>query len=426
MKTRLTAVAHFAQGAKPTRLYELSEADVAALLSVCADGAPATATQATTTAQILSALAAQKAWLACHCQGESLKDAPILYQQKTRAASRMLVRNYDREAHQEACPLFRLRSERAGAPAPSVRTRHVGAFGILTKVGVAASRDPDDEPGPGRRSNGRMPLLGRILFSLLESAGLNVIGGGRYRSVPEQYAALRRAMAAATFDGGGEIPVSKFSLTTFDHPEWLEQRLRTSAPWPDPLVPQGFLVGVIAQVDDGVLVTAKGTRISVSGQIAQPGEETCGPYIAIALVGRGRERGPFEALRAYVHPVFRSSLLVPVDSDLERRTLEILLAQQKWLASLKRAQSDIEKPLSDIADDADGTGTRPDFLWRVRGGRTVVVETMGYADVEYLERKARTHAVMARIGCVVEHGHGESADKAFRSAVSKAAIAAVS
>ena len=94
---------------------------------------------------------------------------------------------------------------------------------------------------------------------------------------------------------------------------------------------------------------------------------------------------------------------MPVDSNLERMTLAQLLRLQLWLRRERGVQLAIVKPLFDVAPpdpEAPRDPCIPDFILRASGvgprGRSVVIaETMGYADVGYRDRKARTHRLMA-------------------------------
>ena len=122
-------------------------------------------------------------------------------------------------------------------------------------------------------------------------------------------------------------------------------------------------------------------------------------------------------LKAYAHPVASRAHLMLVDSDRERATLRQLLGVRHWLQARKGLTITLEKPLFDIAadpgDDAGEPCSRPpcipDFVVRASdtSGRStaLVVETMGYADPRYRERKGRLHPLMAEVvgGPVVTH-----------------------
>jgi len=104
-----------------------------------------------------------------------------------------------------------------------------------------------------------------------------------------------------------------------------------------------------------------------------------------------------------------------VDSDYERRTARRLMSVQTWLLKVRNILMSISKPQFDIGASsvADGTSASsgagegdapagpplmPDFVIKARKANgvtaTVIVETMGYDDHRYVERKERLHPLM--------------------------------
>jgi hypothetical protein len=182
--------------------------------------------------------------------------------------------------------------------------------------------------------------------------------------------------------------------------------------------PHGVFVVAATDIADGAIVAAPDLAFPVRGRIALFGEtEGHGriraddarrpPYLACCLVAAPEEGQPPELLRAYVHPVVSRSHLMLVDSDCERQTLRELLGVRRWLQGKKGLHVSIERPLFDsgqeAVDDSPGASSRPpcipDFVVRATApdGRCAgaIVETMGYADARYRERKDQLHPVMA-------------------------------
>lgn len=194
--------------------------------------------------------------------------------------------------------------------------------------------------------------------------------------------------------------------------------------------PHGLIVLRLAAVRPGELVPLTGPPIPVVGRIAVPGEEpeedTAGdrnnspharaPYLAIGLLARPGLREPVRTLSAYVHPCASNDRLMLVDSNLERQTLEQLLTVQSWLLRKKGMSVTIAKPLEDMST-AIASGqpesrpvVMPDFVvtGQIAGAetRTVAVETKGFSDEGYRERKARMYPLMSAAigdGPVVSH-----------------------
>ena len=101
------------------------------------------------------------------------------------------------------------------------------------------------------------------------------------------------------------------------------------------------------------------------------------------------------------------------------QTLNMLKKFQYALLKKTGAVVTIEKPMDSIAPEQGAEGVPlppiiPDFIVtaRERGGqeRRVVIETMGYSDQGYRERKARLHPEMQRAadaGAVINHDFHE-------------------
>ena len=417
--TVLTVVDKFDIGAEAKAKYRVGADDVDALISefgYMGVGNKGSRGKALIT---LETVANRGAWLACGCLNTKDSDSPIMYPQMTRGGYRTLMRNYDRAAHHAKCPFYRLRSENKDTPSCAKRKVVAGPFGILkdtdaNKKGSGAV-SKGSEPYTGER---RTPRLARILFTVLEAAGLNAIGKNGPPDINSQYSALKVALQQYHFDSAKKICVGDFASTYIGSGDLgrLSVQLRNSGPWPTPLVPQGLLIGVVKELDNNTLISNKGDRLEIDGRLIRPGEDTPGPYIAIVLVGKANKTAPFEALQAFVHPVMSTSLLVPVDSNLERHTLAILMARQRY--QFAHTPFRIIKPLTDLLVGNPPELVRPDFILEYEAHK-VVVETMGYLDQDYLQRKQRTHAIMAKLGKVICHGLDRDADTELRKAINQ-------
>ena len=149
----------------------------------------------------------------------------------------------------------------------------------------------------------------------------------------------------------------------------------------------------------GELTYAPEKSVSINGE-SQEGIRP--PYWVILAFRRGAN-GTVVCSEGYAHALFRRNCPVPVDSGLERRTLEGIAEVAKWLNG-KAGNLTLVKPLFDIEVDVEGEKgfVLPDFLVHTQmpdgDTRTVVIETMGYTDDDYCERKVEQHKGMKTLG----------------------------
>ncbi|WP_228351009.1 MULTISPECIES: hypothetical protein [Limnobaculum] len=122
------------------------------------------------------------------------------------------------------------------------------------------------------------------------------------------------------------------------------------------------------------------------------------------------QRGSFGEVvcrEAYAHALYSTSYPVPVDSELERETIRSITKTAKWLKEKEYALS-INKPLFDIdvMVDQEKSFVLPDFLLTVNipgqlDVKSFVIETIGYVDDAYAERKASQHIGMQTLGLLL-------------------------
>ena len=360
----------------------------------------------------------------CDCQGV-IAAPPVLFPQRVAGATDRPITLrplYARGAHRDVCPFARGRPEHTESAwsVPRTAPNGLGVLSALKASGEASKPNPSLQKG--QAGSKRLPSLAGVLFKVLEAAGLHRVSATR-RSVSTDKAQLRQALASLSLDGRGKLPATKFVHTSFYDFAKLERELMAlnDVRWPRKLHPHGLLIEQLRDIDvraDGSkwLIPTFGAPMEVMGRLYLPGPGTLGPYLAIALVAilPGQARAAIH--RAYVHPLYSFDEWLPVDSDLERSTLTILMEKLHFQTHKANHPYVIEKPLLDIAPDVQlpHEKARPDFVV-LSNDRRLVVETMGYTDPVYRERKARTQALMAKLGKVVKHETGE--DAAFRSRV---------
>ncbi|MGC9272157.1 hypothetical protein, partial [Acidiphilium sp.] len=183
--------------------------------------------------------------------------------------------------------------------------------------------------------------------------------------------------------------------------------------------PHGIFITAARSISEGLIEPMEGISLPVIGRLAifgeieghgriQDGAARRPPYLVAALVARPDKDSPAAILRAYAHPVASRSHLLLLDSDNERLTLRNLIDLQGWLAKARNVLMTIEKPQFDLGPEFDPTAPDasadarppiiPDFVVRAKAASgaaaTVIVETMGYDDDRYLDRKRMVHPLM--------------------------------
>jgi hypothetical protein len=262
----------------------------------------------------------------------------------------------------------------------------------------------------------RRPQLARLLVRLLTEAGLQRIdpGGTRPPLVSAQLPPIWRVARGMSLDRGVRA-ADALCMSLAKLPVLMEQITTAPAAAYPHTRPHGLLLIRLQDARAGTLGALNGQELPVAGRIAVygerpedepgPAEGARAPYLALCIVARPTPIDPVQLVSAYVHPCASMDRVMLVDSDLERRTLSVLLAFQRVMAQRHQAAVIIDKPMESIATTETEHGTPrppliPDFVvtTRYRDGteRRVVVETMGYADEGYRDRKRILHRQMAR------------------------------
>ena len=369
-------------------------------------------------------------WFLCDCLG--VGDRPPALVPVSEAHIR---RHYEGPwpVHDLDCDFHRDAAEQRAVTRSYVRLPEGKAVSLLARLGA---NDGQRAPRLTSRSYGRRRgALATLLMQLIEKAELNrVAASGVIAPISDQYKALRIATAGLELDEGLKLS----SLLCTYIPALPEFMLRigqiASGRFKKSGRPHGILIAVVEDAAAGLLQPLRGEPIAVRGEIGIFAERdgharqsvderhARSPYLAICVVGRSAPGSPVEVLKAYLHPCMSAGHLMPVDSNLERQTFHVLTQLQSWLSNRKGIGIAVVKPLFDMSNrsgldepDGDPDITRepciPDFLLEANrvptGGRALlVVETMGYADPKYRERKQRTQITMGvAIGGspVVEH-----------------------
>lgn len=424
----------------PKRLMNLLGHEHASMINVfTANGTRAYGSDREIAKSVLNQLSAYNAWLACSClekDGEEdddndYRNAPILFPKKNPGAddNRTLVRAAFRPDHHENCPFFKSKEisennkkEQGDPERRKILTDELFAI-IKPPSLIACAMDAHSEINLSANNTVgiRENKLSRILLTIIDDADLINLDHGRHPPTRyEQLKAVKNILSEYHFDKGKKISVQDYTEMYLEKTNKLCLKIKGNNWKKHGLAPQGYLIGIAKSFSDRKLVTLDNVEVTIDTPIEYSGQNTKGPYIAIILVGSCNGGTFLTPLRAFTQPIFSEDLLIPVDSDFERKTLKILLDCQKT------KKFSICKPVRDIAVDSNQLGEntrgrkalltvtkttiRPDFILSYDDGRMVVVETMGYENTDYLDRKKRTHSDMRQIGEIVEHRPDSDSD----------------
>ena len=357
-------------------------------------------------------------WFHCDCR-PGLSRPPTLFLVSGEHIQREARDDPNATPHADACVFARDPAEQHDLVRSYRRPTNETRLCLVRKF-TDVSAQPEHHPRTQLVSTRvPQPALATVLRSLLARSGLNKL----YASEPlhgekeRQIGFLRGAAAEFTLAPGRSLePWLATSLGEYYH--LLERLNKIIGSWERP---HGLFLETFDRIEDNTLypkrTDLKPIRIEGKLQVFGEGEELHRPpYLVLGLLSQPhRHARTVELIKAYSHPCVAWDRLMLVDSRLERETLALLIACRERLAP-RGITFTIEKPLFDKGP-AEAEDPRevciPDFLLRARGpefdNRVVVVETMGYDDAPYRERKRRMRSLFERLGAdshpvpVIEH-----------------------
>ena len=367
-------------------------------------------------------------WLRCDCRMD-IDDDPLV------ASCRMpmgagyswrRLQGENRPQHHHDCVFYRKSREQRAQKnwQRATRVPPEGYFAALrarkgsnsaeldTSEDGTALTDPLQAPGedgdrePGQR---RIPALPRLLYWLLETAGLTRVRANEPApGIGGWMDAIRDA--ARTIEVAPEHPLDRFlflSRTGWDR-QRVHARVREAArEFPEGHVPQGFVCAPVRHVGDKSLpATSKYGELDVFSRIKRPtigGRTVSGPYLFFGVVALTTRRRGYECVRGWAQPVVSVHRPMPVDSDFERQAFGTLTTTL-WMLDREfpDAEFTMEKPVFEM--DTEQGPCLPDFLIRAQRkgeARTWVVEVMGFDRPNYLAGKEVTHERMEELGPVI-------------------------
>ena len=387
-------------------------------------------------ADVVRAAQQRECWFRCDCLGPT-EPAPVLVP----VAETHIRRSPNHPDHAEGCPFEMTVAERESYAA-SLREPAAGdSFQLARAIsrkreafaagqpGRALARDAgagggegiagDSEDGQGivrgvHNAGRERSKLSQLLFKLLSDTKLHQVGRGP-RGHADQQAALYKAARGISL--GGDLMLSGALYTDAGQLDDLIGRVRLRARWPVGRRPHGVLAFVAERIEDDVVVAVSGTRLTVTGPIAVfgpgKGRVRIGPFVVAVLVASPDGRAPLAPLKAYAHPCWSASDMLPVDSSNERRSLDILVRFRDWMGT-HGYSVEITKPLHDrsryfLGGEEPDQVVKPDFEGKVfapdgRFARSLVVETLGFRHAAYRAKKQRLKEILTRKpGRYLEH-----------------------
>lgn len=364
-------------------------------------------------------------WYYCPCKQEGGR-YPTLYPR----GNHHLVRHPDFPQHHEECDFFLEPREQKHVVKSHVRPDPQHRFMLARAFASAAEVDGGGvhRVSQSVRRNG----LATMLFEVMTRSGLQTRTSQNPPSLKDQWFEIKRA--------AGEVYLSE-NVTVKDclktSPAYFNEIerviFRCSLDWGARARPHGILIFPATAATQDLIYWDNGPPLPVLGSVTIFGESPeeiadvdhavegrC--YMAIALVAQAAPNGELEVIRAYLHRCLAKNDFMLVDSGLEMETFWQINSIRGWMAE-RGVTFSVEKPLFDIGAGEDYSEDRnendgevvarevviPDFIVRSNdapGNKTVIVETMGFADDAYRSRKVRMHEKMSMCldsAPVVEH-----------------------
>lgn len=319
-------------------------------------------------------------WLACDCLGAGAAQ-PILTPAFLSEAETYYLRRLtgaDRPEHEPDCPFFRdqatnrITSPR-GLQAPADPPG--GFFEALRPAPEKLAQRPKEEAIDDRTRQASVPRMARLLWRLIDVAGLNrcppPITEHDQRSILQEFRTLSAVTAAITLAPGIELQRAFWTHADALHSRRIYSNLRALAgQWPRGHAPQGFLALFAHRIRGSTIYVADGAPVVLANRVQSPSTEKnpiSGPYLVLIVVGEYPETRGFAPLRGYAQPILSGQRFIPVDSASERETLKTLIALRGPFAR-RGIDLFIEKPVFDILTPLGPC--RPSFLVEARTPET--------------------------------------------------------
>ena len=362
--------------------------------------------------EVLMQAHTERLWLACDCRGE-VGRPPInvpcrlgnLYYWRRLSGPHV--------AHAAGCVYERARVTHGGAgtetraPVEQPGDRFFTALSIEPEDPKLAEADAlPDHRGAGHGN--RSPKLRQRLFELLVHAGLNRYPDAEAAKAKEWWNQIRQAAKGFEVAPGRPLEDLIFPYRHMWQMHRVDERMRAVAgTWAEGHRPQGFVCGVVWDVDDHGVTGGRGTRLDVVARVTRPvigGRSVSPPFLFMGVVGLEDGASAWACLSGHAQPIVAMNCPIPVESNAERQAFGTL---RRTLGILRRefetVTFSLEKPLFET--DTQHGPCLPDFVirahpegWEGRDSVDFMIEVMGFEDEDYRRRKEETHWAMRSLG----------------------------
>ena len=342
-------------------------------------------------------------WLACDCLNPE-EAPPILTPAFLSEAETYYLRRLTsakRPEHHPDCPFFRDQvthrlTEVRGADAPAEPPS--GYFSVIKPAPEKLAQKPDEDASDDRTRQGSVPRLARLLWRLIEVAGLNrcELIGQRHpdHSIADEFRRLTAAASRIEVAPGVELGRVLWTHGAALHSRRVYAALRViEDQWPAGHAPQGFLLLFSGMFRGQSVELAGCDPIRIANRVQSPSTRSApivGPYLVIVVIGEYPEARGYAPLRAYAQPIYSGHRLLPIEATFERPVLRAILDARRPLAK-RGIEMVLEKPVFDRLTNLGPC--RPDFLIEARSRSTgeikqVAVEAIAEGGSDYLAAKA--------------------------------------
>ena len=309
-------------------------------------------------------------WLACDCR-DSDTPPPLISPSLLTSAETYYLRRLvggARSTHDRDCTFFR-QQVMSAAPAILANTKPIdpapGYFAVLKPEPEKLAQKPDEQL-PNRKRIIAIPKLARMLWSLLDGAGVNRHVSSAdldAASITQQFARVMRA--ARLLEVAPKVSHDQVLHTHAGafHSRRVFAQLRDAARrWPVAHAPQAFMLLYAHHIEGQAVHVASGDPVFLETEVMSPRTRlnpVAGPFLVLIVVGGHPDVHGYAAIRGYAQPILSARHFIPVATNSQRSVADALVTMVDKAAGQAR-QVSLTRPLFDFPT-RHGL-IRPDFI----------------------------------------------------------------